>query len=321
MMLFNLSTPKFWHKKNSFISWALWPISLIYKALSQFLYAIQIPKKISIPVICIGNATVGGSGKTPFAIALATLLQKHNYNVFFACKNYRAKIKIPTKVHTYHTAGDIVDEAMLLSKIAPTYVAKNRLAAITLAAQDKPDVIIIDDGLQNNSFYKDISILVIDDKLELNNTFIFPAGPFRENLEDSKNKSDIICYINPKKRHLTSKEFQVKAHFTLPQNKHKKYIAFTGIAFPTKFFHALESLKIKISKTFIFPDHYQYRDEEIINLIKLSKNTKIPLITTSKDMIKIDKKYKKDIDVLEISLKIKNENNLLKIIQKNENNH
>ncbi len=314
-MNFKISTPEFWYKKNSFISWLLWPLSIIYSILSKIKYQIQTPKKFRIPVICIGNATVGGSGKTPTAIALAKLLQKHKYKVAFACRNYNAKIKTPTKVEKKHSSPDIIDEAMLLSGIAPTYVAQNRLDAIKLAAENNHDIIIIDDGLQNNSFYKNLSILIIDESLNLQNQHIFPAGPFRESIKDCLKKSDVIFYINFKKQTLKENIFDIQSKFILPKNHQKKYLAFTGLAFPLKFFKTLKTLDLEIDQTFTFPDHHHYTDGEILNLIQISKNLKIPLITTAKDMIKINNKYKKNIKVLEMSLEIKNEKKLLKIIK------
>ncbi len=314
-MKFSLKTPQFWRKKNSLLSYILWPISIIYQCVVKLRYLLQNPETVSSPVICIGNATVGGSGKTPTAIALGKLLKKHKYKIAFACKNYNATIKQPTKVTKQHTCIEIVEEAMLLSEVAPTYVAHNRLDAIKLAAHTKPDIIIADDGLQNNTFYKNLAILVIDHNLELTNNFLFPAGPFREPLKQSIEKSDIILNINPKKKTTTKNNVNTKTTFQLPKNHKKEYIAFTGLAFPEKFFNTLENLGIKLDKRILFPDHHIYQDKELKTLVELSKTKKITLITTKKDFIKIPSKHKKNIDTLIMDLDILNEDILLKAIQ------
>lgn len=314
-MKFSLKTPQFWRKKNGLLSYLLWPISKIYWRIAKLRYSLQSPETVSSPVICIGNATVGGSGKTPTAIALGKLLKKHKYKIAFACKNYNATIQKPTKVTKQHNIKEIVEEAMLLAEIAPTYVAHNRLEAVKLAAQTKADIVIADDGLQNNTFYKNLTILVIDQNLELKNNFLFPAGPFRETLKESIKKSDIILYINPKKKTTSQKSINAKTHFKLLKNNRNKYIAFTGLAFPEKFFNALEDLGIEIEKKFSFPDHHIYQDTEIEALIKLSNNKNTKLITTHKDFIKIPSKYKKNIDTLKMDLNILNENTLLKAVK------
>lgn len=319
-MKFNLKTPEFWRKKNSIISCILWPISNIYHLASQLRYCMQTPKKVKPTVICIGNATVGGSGKTPTAIALGKLLKQHKYKIAFACKNYNAILKHPAKV-TKQNAKKVMEEAVLLSEIAPTYVAANRFDAIKLAEKASPNIIIVDDGLQNNSFHKDISILVIDQALELTNQFLFPAGPFRESIKNSIKKSDVILNINPKKKIPISKtQINTKTTFKLPKNTSKQYIAFTGIAFPEKFFNALSKLGIKMYKKISFPDHHDYKDLELENLIKQSATEKAVLITTTKDFVKIPSKYKKKIDTLTMELEILDKDLLLQMIQKNAQN-
>ena len=317
-MNFNFKTPKFWLKQHSVISLLLWPISIIYYIIASLRYHIQKTHKFKAKIICIGNATIGGSGKTPLAISIGKMLLQSNYKVVFVCKNYNSNITCPTKVLEKHSPANILDEAKLLAKIAPTYVSQNRLEAINMAEKSKPDFIIVDDGLQNNSFFKNISILVIDKSLELKNKFLFPAGPFRETLSTSIKKSDIIIYISKLSIDNNKKSFTATPKFILPKKTYKRYFAFTGIAFPDKFFKSLQELEFNIIKKECFPDHYCYKDNDLEKLLQQAKQNNLRLITTEKDIIKIPIKYQKNIDILQLSLEIKNQKKLLNTIKLTE---
>jgi tetraacyldisaccharide 4'-kinase len=157
-----VKAPKFWQKK-SFISYSLLPLSYLYRLAGFLHYLFTIPKKISKPVVCIGNVVAGGSGKTPIAIKIGEMLQELNYDFAYLSRGYGGSINDFTLVDKkLHSALEVGDEPLLLAEIFSTYIANNRvLAAEKIASMTNKKLIIMDDGLQNPSIIKDFSILVI----------------------------------------------------------------------------------------------------------------------------------------------------------------
>ncbi len=308
-----MKTPKFWRSFN-IISLILLPLSLIYLCVSQLRFKIYSPKKFKPKVICIGNINVGGSGKTPVAIMIGKYLQAKGYKVAYACKNHTGSIVRSIEVNlSKHNSKQVLDEALLLAKIAPTFVAKSRRDAIAKAASSKDiDFVISDDGLQNNSFYKDWSLLVIDGQIGFGNNLILPAGPLREPLGLAlARKIDYIFVVNnipgnTAKKLKKNSIINLATEFKLSsKNAAKKYIAFAGLAYPEKFFAALEkNMKLNVVKTIDYPDHYDYKIQDFDFLISEAKRLDAKLITTEKDLVRIPSKYAKDIDFLIMTMVI-----------------
>jgi tetraacyldisaccharide 4'-kinase len=270
----------------------------------------------------VGNAIAGGAGKTPSALMLGKILLKNNYKIAYACKNYLSIIESPTKVKPHHSPPQVIEEAILLSKVADTFVAKNIIDAIAMANKYSYDYIITDDGLQNNKFLKNLSILVMDGKIGVGNNMMLPAGPMREPLKKALSKSNIIFMIGEDKHSLSKqladkKVIKISPKFKLLKAKKtgKHYLAFTGIAYPQKFFNSLEASNIEIKNKIEFPDHHLYSEKDIAVLLEKEKSTNSRLITTEKDLVKIPKKYHKDISYLEIELIPDNKSLLLNILK------
>jgi tetraacyldisaccharide 4'-kinase len=320
-MLFK--TPKFW-QTNSILSYILTPLSWIYIIIHKTNIALQTPKKFNKKIICIGNITVGGSGKTPSAITLCKLLKKMGLNSVFASKNYvgrntEAKLIDLTKDKAY----EVSDEPLLLAKTALSFTAKDRIEAISFAcANSNEDIIIVDDGLQNNRFSADIKILVIDSQIQFGNKKYLPAGPLRESINNI-NKLDFIFQIGGNKSNIKElSNFKEKIFILTPMYEmikipKKKYIAFSGIAYPHKFFNALKQLKINVIREISFPDHYQYRDQDLKKLEVIAKENAAHLITTEKDYIRIPNQ--KNIHTLIMTLKFDKEQDFIKILKKKLN--
>lgn len=299
-----IKTPKFW-KSINIISLLLYPISLVYRLCSNILFFIKTPKRFSTKIICVGNAIAGGSGKTPSVIMLVKHLKKKGYKVSIACKNYKASIPGPVKVTTEHTCPDVVEEALLLSQVADTFTAHKLYDAISLADMGRYDFIITDDGLQNNSFKKDISILVINGEIGTGNNFCLPAGPLRETLDSALSKSDYVFFVGKDKHNISNKISKTKL-IPVDKNtlshpkKNTRYIAFTGIAHPELFFKTLKDNHYNLLKTISFPDHHVFSGKDIQDLLNLAGDRGAKLITTAKDHIKIKKESRCKIDVLPI---------------------
>jgi tetraacyldisaccharide 4'-kinase len=314
-----MRTPNFWRSIN-LLSLLLFPVSLVYLLVSKLRFAIQSPVKFNKKVICIGNITAGGSGKTPIAIALGKLLIKKGNKIAYVCKNFAGTLRQPVEVNKQHTIKEVLDEALLLSKIAPTFAAKTRSEAIAQASKADFDFIIADDGLQNNSFFKDLSILVIDTQIGFGNNCILPAGPLRETLNSGLKKADLVFIVghisqNIKKHLKDKKVFTLKAEFKLPNKKAKRYIAFAGLAYPEKFFVALNKIGANIIEKIDYADHHKYTKKELLYLLKKADNLNAQLITTEKDLVRIPNNYRKNIDCLKMTMRFQDESQITKIIE------
>lgn len=325
---FFYKTPNFWANKN-FLSYLFLPLSFIYYIGFFTIKKISKPKKVNIPIICIGNIIAGGSGKTPTAIAIGKILQQNNINFAFLTRGFGSKnsknvIKITKneniKKYSFDKFGD---ESLLLKDYADTYISKNRFLASKKIENNKNyQAIILDDGFQNNSIKKDFSILVIDSKIGFGNQFLIPAGPLRESIKHGLSKANLIIIIGEKNLALEHKikdsaidktliYASIKAN-NLSDFYDKKIVAFCGLAYPKKFFSFLLKEKLNVVRTFDFPDHYPYSKNDIEKLLKISKDNGALLLTTKKDWVKISDCYKNDIKYLDIFLDINNHDLIIK---------
>ncbi|MDB2415068.1 tetraacyldisaccharide 4'-kinase [Rickettsiales bacterium] len=299
-------SPDFWCKK-SYLSLLLIPLSWIFSSISLLRKIIVKPVKVDIPVICIGNINVGGTGKTPVAVELCKFLQARGKKVAFLSRGYGGNLYGPVLVNNKkHKASDVGDEPLLLSQYAPTYIAKHRPDGAIYARKNGADIIIMDDGLQNPHLKKDFSILVIDGQVGLGNGRILPAGPLRESLSSALNKTDALVIIGHDKHNISS---FVKAPIIKSEIKPlevklsaKKYVAFAGIGRPKKFFDTLDSMNLKIVATKEFADHKPYSESDILKIKELAKEKSAGIITTQKDYLRIDVKLRDDIEFLPVQI-------------------
>ena len=176
-----MRAPGFWWKEPGAISALLSPLAAIYGSIAARRLA-QPGERVGIPVICIGNPTVGGAGKTPTAIAIAKLLIAAGERPMFLSRGYGGRLAGPVTVEAAHTAVQVGDEPLLLARVAPTIVADDRVAGARLAKEQGASVIVMDDGFQNPSLAKDLSILVVDAR-GAGNGHVLPAGPLRAPLD------------------------------------------------------------------------------------------------------------------------------------------
>jgi len=309
-----LKTPKFWYENNiesKIKSIILFPISILWIIFSRFKSSYTKTYKSKLKVICIGNLTVGGTGKTPFAIYVFKILKELGVNPVFLTRGYGGTNKGPVEVRKSHKFKDVGDEALLLSKVGTTIISKNRYLGAKFIEKHKKkfDVIIMDDGLQNNQLNQDIKFLLIDNNLKFGNKFCLPAGPLREPVNIGiKNVDRIILTGNSKindtnflkSYNIPVFESEIKI-INLLKLKNDKLFAFCGLANPNKFYQTLHENGFNIAYTKSYPDHYSYNYQEINNLILKATKYNLKLITTEKDYVKI-KKNKKLIHVLSIEM-------------------
>ena len=297
--------PKFWdYPKISFWSIALYPLSFLFSLIASINKLLKTQEKFPISIICVGNIYIGGTGKTPLASEIFKILKASGKNPGFIKKNYKY----------------LFDEIKMLQKIGQTYSDKNRKNAISSLIFPKHDVAILDDGFQDFSIKKDLSILCFNSKQLIGNGFIIPSGPLRESFTSVK-RADCIIINGNKNIEFENKikeiNKSVKIFYSnykiknLDKIKNKKVIAFAGIGNPANFFDLLRENNINLKKTFSFPDHHNYSDQDYSRLIE--NNTLV--ITTEKDYLRIDDKMKKNFYCVEVDLEIENKDEFINLIK------
>ena len=306
----NFFKPKFWDKnKISFFSVLLFPVSLLIKVLSLFKRFLIKTNQSSIPIICVGNIYLGGTGKTPLCIEIFLILKNLNMNPVFVRKKY----------------DSFQDEADLQKQVGPVYQNKKRIEAVKEALQNKANVAILDDGFQDFSINKNLSIVCFNKKQWVGNGLTIPSGPLRESLSALK-RANCVVINGEKNRDIENKIFsknkEIKIFYTkyraknISEFKNKKVIAFAGIANPENFFDLLKDNKIDIGEEIKFPDHHEYSEETLENLINKAKENNNILLTTEKDYFRIAENYKQNISFLKIEVEIENRNQFIDQIKK-----
>ena len=302
--------PKFWNNKN-FLSICLLPLCLITIIFNIFKTYIISGFRSNIPIICVGNIFIGGTGKTPLSIYIYNLLKRRKYR--------------PAIVRKYYNSH--IDEINFTkSKVGQFFYEKKRTLSISKAESKKNNVIIMDDGLQDVSVIKDLNIICFNSSDLIGNGFVLPAGPLREKLKNVNNCQ--IAVINGKRNIAFEKKLKsISNNIEIYQSKYviknskkfrgKKILAFAGIGNPRNFFNLLKDNGFKVKQEISFPDHYNYSKEEIENLISKAKEEGLTLLTTEKDFFRIKRSDFKKINYVSVDLKILNNKSFEKILFKN----
>ena len=300
-----MKTPTYWKERN-IISDILLPFGGLYNCATYLRLKFKPSKKVDIPVICIGNLTAGGTGKTPVAVSVAALLQQHHKKPFFVSRGYGGTLKniiVNSQTHTPRQCGD---EPLLLAKQAPVVVNSDRYAGALTALHNGAELIIMDDGFQNPGLHKDLSFLVFDGNFGLGNGRCIPSGPLRENFSAGLKRADAAIIIGTDRFNLRQKInlpcFGASVAPVPQKIKNPHIIAFAGIGRPSKFYRSLRESGFNLLKTFDFPDHHYYTEKELFELIGESEKLGADIYTTSKDFVKIPSELKSRFKVLEISI-------------------
>ena len=302
--------PKFWHKKNSLISFFLLPLSFIFQLLILLQKKFKKKEKFSIPVICIGNIYLGGTGKTPLSIEVAEIFKKFNKNIAIVKKLY--------KTHD--------DEFKLIeSKKIKLFKNLSRAVSVKEAEIAKFDCVILDDGFQDPSIAKDLNIICFNEEQLAGNEMTLPSGPLREPLSSLKNSQIIVINgqvneVFEKKIKAISKNISIYYSEYLPSNLHQftdqKLLAFAGIGNPSNFFNLLKKNNLQVVKKISFPDHYNYSTKELNDLVNFSIKNNLKIITTEKDYFRIAHHKILEIQCLNIKLEIKDKDKFEKEVVK-----
>ena len=295
-------------------------LSFVWHILHQLRIIFGRYEKMPIPIVCVGNITLGGAGKTPTVIFLANYLKKNNIKAHVVSRGYGGKFKDSVLVdRTTHSAYEVGDEPLLISKYAKVWVSKKKKDGILKAYRAGAELVLLDDGHQNFSISKDISILVLDAEVTLATEKIFPLGNLREHPQSAINRADFLISIGSADSNKSLEEpfFQnyndqiIEGKFVpyiIPKLRKRKLVAFCGIGRPEKFFSMLKKLDLDVIREYSFPDHHFYTDKQLTKICELATKKNALVVSTEKDFVKIPTTFQKKIHAIGIELHLsKNE--------------
>ena len=289
--------PAFWWGEGSFASALLAPLAALYGAVAQWRLG-RGGERAGAPVVCVGNLTVGGAGKTPTALALARMLAAAGERPMFLSRGYGGALAGPLLVDpARHRAREVGDEPLLLARTAPTIVARDRVKGAGIAGD--ASVIVMDDGFHNPSLVKDFSVLVVDGRRGTGNGRVIPAGPLRAPLEAQLARAHALIVVGGLRRAADIAERARGANIPVLQAclrpdadviawlRGRQVLAFAGIADPEKFFATLAEAGVVLAAARSFPDHHRYTRAEAVALCDDAQRAGLVLMTTEKDLARL----------------------------------
>ena len=309
-----IKEPWFWRSTTltaRALTYSLMPAAVLYDAAQKARNNLTRATKVDKPVICIGNATLGGEGKTPFAILAAKILRDEGIKCQFLTRGYGGRLKGPVLVdEAIHRADDVGDEALLLSRIAPVWKSQDRVAGAKAAIKNGAEAIMMDDGYQNPTLEKGMSVLLYGGKKAIGNQRVFPAGPLREPVARAVRRANLIVRTQNNDENLQGFEERpvISAHLE-PTNAPapQKVVAFSGIGKPQRFFDLLETLGFDVAARLPFPDHYSFSVNDVTAIKKMAKEKNAAMITTEKDLVRLSEDMEEEILTLPVEMRVDNE--------------
>ena len=320
-----MNAPDFWGRNGGLLGTVLAPLGRAYGLGTRLRLGRTKPWRAQVPVICIGNVVAGGAGKTPVALSLGKRLMDHGRKVHFLSRGFGGTALGPLRVDPgQHTAKDVGDEPLLLASLAPTWVSADR-AAGALEAMGGADVIIMDDGFQNPSVFKDLSLLVVDGDYGFGNGHMIPAGPLREPVGAALARAAAVVLIGEDaagvKLHpaFNGRDLPVLRAAIQPSPitgnlQGQPVFAFAGIARPEKFFKSVIEAGCDIKGKRSFPDHHPFSAADLEALKGRAADVGAILVTTEKDAVRLPQQSREGVEVLGISLEWRDETALDSII-------
>lgn len=302
--------PPFWWQGRGLQSTLLLPFGWVYGRVARRIMDTKMRKAIDAPVICVGNFTVGGSGKTPTALTLADAAITRGLNPGFLSRGYGGAIRHARLVDLSRDSARLVgDEPMLLAAKAPTVVSANRVEGAELLVREGVDLIIMDDGFQSASLVFDQALLVVDGRRGLGNGCVFPAGPVRAPVIDQVRHADALIVVgegsgaDPMIRMAARAAKPIHLARLSPRNaaqfRDRNCLAFAAIGDPGKFFATLEDAHVRVARRQGFPDHHHFADDEIEGLLTESELYGLDLVTTAKDHVRLQSGHGRARELLE----------------------
>ncbi|MCM2472987.1 tetraacyldisaccharide 4'-kinase [Rhizobium sp. CG5] len=290
--------PPFWWRKADWRAWLLSPLSFVYGRVAGYRMLKGKRHAVAVPVVCVGNFTVGGAGKTPTALTLARAAKAKGLKPGFLSRGYGGLLDVTTVVDPdHHRAADVGDEPLLLAREALTVISRRRTAGADRLVKEGADIIIMDDGFQSARLVIDYALVVIDTVRGIGNGHIVPGGPVRAPLRRQMACLSAILKVgngNAADKLVRQAARAGKTVFVAtlePRDSADlagvRVMAFAGIADPAKFYRTLESLGAEIVAHRAFGDHQLLSEDEIAELLDYSAEHGLTLVTTSKDFVRL----------------------------------
>lgn len=305
-----MRAPEFW-RNDGLPARMLSPLGRAVGAAAELRQGMSRRWKAPIPVICVGNLVTGGAGKTPVALALAARLASRGTAPHFLSRGYGGRMTGPALVDAgAHGPRDVGDEPLLLARLAPTWVARDRVAGARAAVDAGAEIIVMDDGFQNPYLAKDLSIVVIDGGYGFGNRRVMPAGPLREPIARGLARADAVVVVGEDRvgvESLLSKEISVLRARLVPSAGGErlaggKVFAFAGIGRPEKFFATLVELGCELTEARPFPDHHRYDKTEVMKIVEDATALGAIPVTTAKDMVRLPTSARAMVEVLDVDI-------------------
>jgi tetraacyldisaccharide 4'-kinase len=291
--------PPFWWREAGASARLLAPLAGVYGAVAAERMR-RAGTRAAVPVICIGNLTVGGGGKTPTAITVARLLLRAGLRPVFLSRGYGGALAGPVRVSANARAAEIGDEPLLLARIALTIVARDRVAGAAAAVKGSAEVIVMDDGLQNPALVKDVALVALDGRRGVGNGYVIPAGPLRAPLAAQLDCAHAVLLVGEadasaqevlreaQRRGLPIFTGKLEPVATAAAEwAGRRVLAFAGIADPGKFFATLADGGVSVAAEYAFPDHHRYSAADAARLLARAERDDLQLVTTEKDAARL----------------------------------
>lgn len=304
-----INKPNFWQDPKSFVSLFLLPVTFFVTIFIFLKKKISNEKKFKIPILCIGNIYIGGTGKTPLSIFIAKEL-----------KYLRKKPVIIKKFYAEHK-----DERLLIKRRNLPLISEKYRENSLSSAEKKYDLAILDDGFQDYKIKKNMSILCFHSKQLIGNGKIFPSGPLRESL-NAVTRAQIAIINGNKSEKFENKLLNINSNLQIIYSKYKlankekfknkNILAFAGIGNPNNFFDLLKSNGLTVKKTLSFPDHYNFKKSEILKIINIAKKENYTILTTEKDFLRIEEYKFSEINYCEVELEVLEKEKFIESIKK-----
>ena len=308
-----MRAPTFWAaERGGLAAAALTPLSWLYRLGARGREALVQPAEAGLPVICVGNFTVGGAGKTPTVLALAALLAEEGIHPHILTRGYGGSERGPLRVDpAHHDAHAVGDEALLLARAAPTWLSRDRAAGAAAAASAGASLLLMDDGMQSPGLAKDLCLAVVDGGAGFGNCCVLPAGPLREPLSRGLGRAQALVLIGDDRRGalaaLGLHDMPVIEADLVPGDevralRERPVVAFAGIGRPEKFFETLVENGCNVIARYAFADHHRYKPGEIRDIIEYAKEQGAVPVTTEKDHVRLPPDMREIVRTLPVTL-------------------
>ncbi len=300
----------------------LTPLAMIYRWAGRDRIAKATPEDVGLPVVCIGNLTLGGAGKTPVTAAVRKRFTAKGLRAASLSRGYRGSLdgvhRVDAIKHAYTETGD---EALMLAATGEAWISKDRPAGAKTMKAAGVQVVVMDDGHQNPGLRKDLSIVVIDASNPFGNGHVFPKGPLRERVADGLSRADAVVLMGEGETPSALKDFRgviLRARLAPLAPLHPgRYIAFAGIGRPERFFDSLQDQPgVELAEAVPFPDHHAFTPSDLSYLMKLSSEREASLVTTDKDFVRLPPDVKPKVLRASVEAKFEDETALTALLDR-----